>query len=167
MSTLTFPEVVDVINEEVSSTEKQVQELLLQLENAPQDVQALFLMRVLSALATKIPAALPAKIYSEAKSVASTKPTNPKNKIQKDEDPPPTLDPQLPQLRNPGDPIEAWERFGAEWMRSRLVFEQDGYLSKMLENLPKIKGLGKAPGKTSTRTKKAQYIVACLEKHYT
>ena len=150
--------------------EMQVQQILADLEAAPQEVQLAVCARLLTAIGSKLTAATATKAVSAARvdpragtqkapsgrsRGASKKKTAELGRIES----------RLSQLPDPSDPIAAWHVFGgnAEAVQAELRQEPLGVLQAMLrhDHMP----AGPAPrGKSSASL--ADAIVQRLERHF-
>lgn len=152
------------------ATEEQVQRLLRELEASAPEVQAAFVVRLLSGIAGKVTGNLASQIVKisqagEGKKAPKTTAGRlgaggkDKNKVE------PMLDISLTDLNDSSDPFEAWERFGgAEGLRRILPYQPQALLERMLRN-PRMPA-GKAPGARASRETIAKNIIERLERYY-
>lgn len=154
-----------------AAAEAHIQSILAELEQLPPDVQVALYTRLLTGLATKLTSAVVAKAIAAAKTDAQSarpKPTGNKRQVaggrKSPADDMPRADSLLRQLNDPADPLEAWQRFGANAVQVFDVLRQEpaGVLEAMLNHRnmppgPKVRG--------KSREKLAEAIAVRLEQH--
>jgi hypothetical protein len=159
-----------VSGEPETAVEARVRELLIELEQAPPEVQVAVCNRLLIALASKLTPALATKVVSAASAEPAA--MGPKAPGAKGNAPRatkstnyPRPESQLRQLEDATDPVLAWQHFdrSSDALRAVLIQEPLGTLEAMLrhDHMPS----GPKP-KGKSRGALADTIVDRLERHF-
>jgi hypothetical protein len=155
-----------------NEVELQVQRILVEVEQLPGEVQAALLVRLVNGLASKVTPAIASKAVTAARTEAL--PTRSKvnsgklrtsTRATSSEPDVPRPDSQLRLLKDPTDPVEAWERFGgsAAQLFDVLREEPAGVLEAMLSH--RRMPLGPKP-RGKSREKIAEAIAVRMEQHF-
>ncbi len=161
-SSLPLPEVDAII---VDDVENEAQQIFSAFEAASPEAQARVLARLMTSLAGKINTSLSTKVVEGARQSPIQQPQKISRIKKKEQEELPPLGPQLYQLRDNFDPVEAWEHFGgAEQLKRILPYEPLGVLEAMLRH-PRMPA-GTMPRANASRESVAKTIISRLEKHF-
>lgn len=163
-------------NDGANETETHVQAILAELEQLSPEIQLAVYSRLLSGLAAKLTAAVVTKAIAAAR-VDQQTPAKPKATAsrsggagkaggrQSKTEAPPRANSLLRQLNDAADPIEAWERFGANAAQVFDVLREEP--AGMLEAMRSHRNMPPGPKpRSKSREKIAQNIALRLEDHF-
>jgi hypothetical protein len=149
----------------IDPVEEEAQQIFSAFETASPEAQARVLARLVSSLAGKINGTLSTKVLEVAKQSPVQQPQKISKIRKREPEELPPLGPQLYQLRDNFDPIEAWEHFGgAEQLKRILPYEPLGVLEAMLRH-PRMPA-GTMPRANASRETVAKTIISRLEKYF-